>query len=153
MECPPLTFDQQWIEASRFAGKRFEGLLLDVSVGKPKELKIVLRNHSDRPILVQKWKGDSDYEILVRDTSGKPVPLSKKGKMFFQAGNLLDVRKLKPSESITAILPVAELFAFPTPGEYTTLASLPVLGDVDAVLTANSVQIHIEKPTEPKKAD
>jgi hypothetical protein len=156
---PGQTFNQQWQAVSRFAGKPFEGLQLDAAAnrdsvppGKPVEITLALRNRSGEPILVKKWQGDSDYEHLVRDAADKPVPLSEGGKMFFQTGSRLDIRELKPGESITAALPVAGLFAFPATGEYTVLASLPVLGDVDAVLTANPVQIHVEKPAEPNKA-
>ena len=115
---PPLTFDEQWKESIRFAGKPFEGLLLAASVGKPSELTITLHNRSSKSILVKKWKGESDYEILIRDPAGKPVPLTEKGKMFFQSGNLLDIRALKPGEAVHATLPLSEFFAMQAPGDY-----------------------------------
>jgi len=68
---------------------------------------------------------------------------------FFQGGELLDIGRLKPNEAIHASLPLAELFAIQAPGEYTVLASLPVIGDVDAVLTARAVKIRV--PTTEKK--
>ncbi len=139
----PFTFDEKWEQASRFAGKPFEGLLLDAVSGKPTELKAALHNRSDKTILVKKWKGDSDYEILVRDLAGNPVGLTDKGKKFFQSGELLEIRRLEPGETVNASLPLADLFAMRDPGEYTVLVSLPVLGDVDAVLTAKPVKVRI----------
>jgi hypothetical protein len=113
-----------------------------------------LQNKSDKPILVKKWKGNWDYEVLVRDPGGKPVPLTSNGKKFFESGELLDVRELNPGEAIHANLPVTELFAMQAPGEYTALVSLPVMGSVDAVLTAAPVKIRIDAPKaqpQPKK--
>ncbi len=151
----PPTFDEQWEAASRFAGKPFEGLLLQASAGGPRELKVDLCNRSDKGLIVQKWKGDSDYEILVRDSAGKPVPLTEKGRKSFQSGELLDIIPwLKPGAAVHASLPLAELFAMQSPGEYTILASLPIMGTIDAVLTAAPVKIRIDAPKaepQPKK--
>ena len=138
---PPSTFDQQWQQASRFAGKPFDGLLLDASAGRPAELKVTLRNRGGKEILVKKWKGESDYEVLVRDLTGKPVGLTEKGKRFFAGGKLLDFRELKPGEAIEATLQLGSIFLVKAPGEYDVLVSLPVLGDVDAVLTAAPVKV------------
>ena len=108
-------------------------------------LKVSLHNRSKEPILIKKWKGESDYELLVRDPAGKPVAMTEKGKKFFACGQMLDIRDLKPGEAITATLPLGELFDFDfkAPGQYTILASLPVLGDVDAVLTASPLKVRI----------
>jgi hypothetical protein len=138
---PSLTFDQQWELANRFAGKPFDGLLLEGSVGKPTQLRVVLRNRADKDILVKKWKGNSDYEILVRYPAGKPAALTEKGRKFFQSGELLDIRTLKPGEAIETTLPLSELFSVQAHDGYTVLVSLPVLGDVDAVLTAKPVKV------------
>ena len=61
----------------------------------------------------------------------------------------MDIRKLKPGEAIRASMPLAELFAIQAPGEYTVLVSLPVIGNVDAVLTAKLVKIRV--PTAGKE--
>jgi hypothetical protein len=50
---------------------------------------------------------------------------------------------LKPGEAIEATLPLSEFFDFKARGDYTALVSLPVLGDVDAVLTAAPINIHV----------
>jgi hypothetical protein len=144
------TFDEPWQTHSRFAGKAFEGLQLNVAMlrdpavpAKMPRLSVTLRNCSDAPIVVKKWKGDSDYQILVRDPAGKLLPPNEKGKKFFDSSTRLDVRELQPDRSIEASLPIFELFDFKTSGKYTVLVSLPVLGDVDAVLTAAPLQIRI----------
>ena len=138
---PPTTFDQQWQQASRFAGKPFDGLLLTALAGQPAEVTISLKNRSREAILVTKWKGESDYEVLVRDRTGKPAHLTEKGNRFFTGGNLLEFRELKPGEALETTLRLSGLFSV-TPGEYEVLVSLPVVGDVDAVLTASPVKIH-----------
>ena len=151
------TVPQTWESLSRFAGKEFEGLQLEAKAGvqaaKPGEattLSVVLRDRGNELILVKKWKGESDYEILIRDAAGKDISLTEKGKRFFETGDQLDTRELKPGEAISATLPLSELFDLKTPGQYTVLASLPVLGDVDAVLTASPIKLEI-KPDEAHK--
>ena len=128
---PPRDGDG-WRLSIRFAGKPFEGLLLQASAGAalpaPAEalrFKVSVDNRSNGRITVTKWKGESDYEILIRDAVGKPVGMTETGKKFFAGGTLLDIRELKP-------------------GEYTVLASLPVVGDVDAILTAAPLKIQVK---------
>ncbi len=137
-------FDLRWKEALRFAGKPFDGLALRATVDKPTQVKIVLCNISKNPILVKKWKGESDYDLLVRGPSGNPVAMTEKGKNFFQSSRLLDIRKLTENGTIEASLPIRELFDMRAPGEYTVLASVPVVGDVDAVLTATPVKMQVQ---------
>ena len=139
----PLTFDQRWEQAHRFAGKPFAGLRLEALVGKMAAFKVILRNCSDKEILVKKWKGESDYEVLVRDPTGKSASLTEKGKRFFAGGNLLDIRELKPGDAVEATLPLGSLFLAKTPGEYEVIISLPIVGDVDAVLTAAPVKVQL----------
>ena len=79
----PQAFGQRWQEYERFAGKEFEGLLLQSHATSSLQLDVSLQNCSHEPILVKKWKGDSDYQILVRDPSGKPAAMTEKGKKFF----------------------------------------------------------------------
>ena len=43
---------------------------------------------------------------------------------------------MQPNLTVDAILPLGEMFAIRLPGEYRVLASLPVVGEVDAILTA-----------------
>jgi hypothetical protein len=146
----PLTFEQQWEELLRFAGKVFEGLQLDAKLAPaaagtagPLRLAVALRNRADQTVVVKKWRGDSDFEFLIRDPAGKPLPPNEKGKKFFDSATRLDVRELKPGEAIEATLPLSEFFDFKARGDYTALVSLPVLGDVDAVLTAAPINIHV----------
>jgi hypothetical protein len=141
----------RWREYERFAGKTYEGLALQAHATQSLQLDVELRNASKEPILVKKWKGDSDFELLVRDAFGNSAPMTEKGKNFFGGGTLLEIRALKPGEAITASLPLTELFDMTAPGEYTVLASLPVIGDVDAVLTAAPVKIRVDsQPRVPK---
>ena len=64
----------------------------------------------------------------------------------------LEIRDLKPGEAIAASLPLTDLFDMQTPGEYTLLVSLPVIGDVDAVLTAAPIKFRIGAiPAAPNK--
>jgi hypothetical protein len=146
----PEAQDERWQEYERFAGKTFEGLALQAHATASLQLDIELHNSSKEPILVKKWKGDSDYELLVRDASGRSASMTEKGKKFFGGGALLEIRDLKPGEAITASLPLTELFEMQTPGEYTVLASLPVIGDVDAVLTAAPIKVRVEAKPTPK---
>jgi hypothetical protein len=147
----PVDAGRRWQENERFAGKTFEGLALQAHATASLQLDIELHNSSKEPILVKKWKGDSDYELLVRDASGRSASMTGKGKKFFGGAALLEFRDLKAGEAISASLPLTELFDMQTPGEYTVLASLPVIGDVDAVLTAAPIKVRVEtKPGAPK---
>ena len=88
-------------------------------------------------------EGESDYEVLVRDPAGKPAGLTEQGKRFFAGGSLLDIRELKPGGTVEATLPLGSLFSVKTPGQYKVLVSLPIVGDVDAVLTAAPVEVQL----------
>ena len=102
----PRDFDREWEAMSRFVGKPFEGLLFEASAGtretterRQTDIDIALRNVSDRTIFVKKWKGEGDYEFRVRDPAGHPVPLTEKGKNFFQGGWLLESRLFPARET------------------------------------------------------
>jgi hypothetical protein len=141
-----------WESLAPFADKAFEGLILKAFDAKGGGLKVVLTNCADRPLIVKKWELGSGFGVLVRDQSGAEVRLSEAGRKYFQAGKSLQMALLKPRETIEQFIPITELFDMKTPGEYIVLASLPVIGDVDAVLTAAPVRIRVDqKPTEPKK--
>jgi hypothetical protein len=156
----PVPFGTRWDELMRFAGRAFEGLQLDVDADDPGRagsgaitLRAHLRSRCPATLLIRKWRGDSDYEVLVRDPTGRPVSMTEKGRHFFDSGTMLDVQGLGPGESIDATLRLDELFEMKTPGEYTILASLPVIGDVDAVLTAAPITIRIGgTPAGPKES-
>jgi hypothetical protein len=143
--------DEQWRTLSRFAGKCYGGLLLQAAISRPGELSVTLTNQAREPIVVKKWEGSSGYEVLVRGPSGLATPLTWKGEQCFEGGGMLNSRQLKPRDTLVTMLPIGELFDMWVPGEYTALASLPVIGDVDAVLTAAPVKIRIKpKPPMPK---
>ncbi len=144
IENPPLPFDRQWQDLGRFAGKPFEGLQLNASIDDSLRLTLSLKNVAAEAIAITKWKGDSDYEIRIRGPNGKSVGLTEHGKEFFARCRILDVRHLDSGESITAALPIGELFVMRDPGEYTLLASLPVIGDIDAVVTAKPVKVRVQ---------
>ncbi len=147
--------DGDWSVLSRFAGKPFDGLVLEASLNSassaassPAQLTLTLRNQSKRPTLVVKWDSNSDYVVLVRDPAGSAVRLTERGKVFFGKGRILKVCEMRSGEVTQAILPLSELFGMNSPGDYTVLASLPVIGDVDAVLTAAPIKVHIDGPTQ-----
>ncbi|MGA2030785.1 MAG: hypothetical protein ABSG68_00885 [Thermoguttaceae bacterium] len=133
----------------QFAGKPFGSLLLRATAKNPPDLNIQLVNYGKEPVVVAKWKGDSEYLVRVSDGEGKDVPMTDRGKKFFGHGELLDIRTLQPDEAIEATLPISELFDMRAPGEYTVLTSLPVVGDVDAVLTAAPITIRIPEAKRP----
>ncbi len=115
-------------------------------------MKLALTNCADRPLVVKKWDSGAGFAVLVRDQSGAEVRLSEAGRKYFQAGKGLQIALLKPSEAIEQSIPLADLFDMKTTGEYTVLASVPVVGDVDAVLTAAPLKVRIDrKPAAPGK--
>jgi hypothetical protein len=152
---PALSAERQWELSSRFAGMPFHGLILEASASTYDKLFVTLRTCTKQWALIKKWSEGSDYEILVRDSQGRSVQLTDKGKRFFQGGRTLDGYQLAEGDAIKAILPIRDLFEMHAPGEYTVLASLPVIGDtIDAVLTAAPVKIRIDTPKaepQPKK--
>ncbi len=48
-------------------------------------------------------------------------------------------------------MPINELFDMKAPGEYTVLVSLPVIGDVDAVLTTAPVKVRVDAKSPAQK--
>jgi hypothetical protein len=152
---PTQSAQQKWDLGCRFSGKPFNGLALEACALTPKELMVTLWNCGTKETRVWKWFDRSDYEILVRDAKGRFSQLTDKGKKFFQGGTLWKAKHLGQGETIKATLPIGELFDMRAPGEYTVLASLPVVGDrIDAVLTAAPVKIRIDSPKvqpQPKK--
>lgn len=138
------SFDLRWEEALRFAGRPFEGLSLKATLSKPAELRVVLTNESKDSVLVKKWKGESDYDLLIRGPDGKPVAMTEKGKKLIQGSRSLEVRTLPRNATIDASLPVTELSEMRASGEYTVLVSLPVMGDVDAALATNPIKVRVQ---------
>ena len=108
-------------------------------------------NQSKTPICVKKWEGAAGYNLLVRGTDGKAVPMTEKGKTLFDGGSVIDTRDSKPNETIEQSIPLAELFDMKAPGEYTVLASLPVVGDVDAILTAAPLKVRVNQKSSGRK--
>lgn len=143
--------DRPWAEIERFAGKPCGGLVLQCSVlpagasspHRCRAVRLLLRNMSDKPLLVLKWKGDSDCQLAVHDAAGRRVAMTEKGRKLFDSASLLDIRELRPGDSIDATLRLDALFDLAQPGEYEALASLPVVGDVDAILTAAPVKFRV----------
>jgi hypothetical protein len=151
---PIVSAQQRWKALSRFAGKSFRGFLLEASSPSRGELLVTLRNYDakDYPYIT-KWSGQSGYEILIRDPEGKSVRLTEKGERSFQGGRTLGGQILLKGNTIKETLPVGDLFDMHAPGEYTVLASLPVIGDtIDAVLTAAPVKIRIDAPKAEAKS-
>jgi hypothetical protein len=140
------TAEQRWQELSRFAGKSYEGLVLDASLGADGEdprLRIALRNVSDHLIHVKTWHGTPRCEPVVRGPDGKF--LSQPARMT-PPPTMLDSAELKPGESLTNEVCLAVggySFDMHAPGEYTVLATMPVLGDVDAVYTAKPIKVKV----------
>jgi hypothetical protein len=158
-EFPPrltLSAEQQWALASRFAGKPFRDMVLEAASPKAGQLLLTLRNTDNWVVCIRRWSEKSDYEILVRDATGRFVQPTDKGKALFQGGKaLLEESSLGRRDTLQESLPIGELFNMSAPGEYTVLASLPVIDDtIDAVLTAAPVKIRIDAPRgqpQPKK--
>jgi hypothetical protein len=134
---------EDWKSLLRFAGMPFGDLLLLATEGKHGQLNLSLINQGKGPILVKKWEGVAAYDVQVRTADGKPVALSENGKRLFQGGAALDTRDLRSQERLETAIPIRDLFDMTTPGDYRVLASLPVIGEVDAVLTAAPITVHI----------
>jgi hypothetical protein len=135
--------DVSWQALTRFAGKRFSGLALTATNDKPGSVTVSLKNNSKRFLRVRRWEGISGYVALARTADGKSVPLSKAQNERFEAGPGLKVVELKPQEVDAETVAVADLFDAPAPGEYTLLVSLPVIGDVDSILTADPIKVRV----------
>jgi hypothetical protein len=140
----------RWETYSRFAGAPYGGLQLVAHADNSATLRLALQNVCSEPIHVTKWRGNSDYEILIRDSGGKPAAITEKGRKFFQSSKLLDGLVLQPGDHVEAKLPLSGLFDLRSPSEYNVLASLPVIGDVDAILTAAPVRIRTDANPAPR---
>jgi hypothetical protein len=132
-----------WDLLNRFAGRPFDDLVMNASEDKPGELKLSLLNKGIRPIVVKKWDGAAGYDVQVRNAASRLVALTEMGKRRFGGGSFLKSHELRPNDKIEVNLPISDLFDMKGEGEYTILASLPVVGDVDAVLTAAPVKMRI----------
>jgi hypothetical protein len=146
-----LSPESLWEERARFAGKPFAGLRLEIRVEQGRNAVLELRNVTSKPISVWKWEGNSDFEMMLHDPRGRPVAKTVKGAKFFGSGALLNCRSIKSNDVIGAAFPLTEYFDMKAPGEYTVLASLPVVGDVDAVLTAEPTKVRVEGAQAPPK--
>ena len=125
---PPCSKKQDdYATLSRFAGKPFEGLLLNASASaKRHELSSV--NQSNTPICVKKWEGAALRLQRAGSRIRRQARLHDgKGKSLFDGGSAIETRDLKPKETIEQSIPVAELFDTKAPGEYAVLAC-PVVG-------------------------
>jgi hypothetical protein len=142
------TSGNDWDDLVRFAGRPFDDLVLRAEQPTPAELKVSLVNLGVKSIAVTKWEGIAGYEVQVRDAEGRRVPLREKGKVESQSGALLDSRDLKPQESIEETIPLRDLFDLP-PGDYSVLLSLPIIGDVDAIMTAAPLKVRIAAKSSP----
>jgi hypothetical protein len=89
-------------------------------------------------------QGGSACQILVRGPGGAAVPMTAEGEKRFADVTSLGYRALKVRERLDLAVPLAGLFQMNIPGEYTLLASMPVIGDVDAVLTAAPIRVRGE---------
>jgi hypothetical protein len=158
---PQQDFEQRWKELKRWAGEEYEHLYFDAWIvpeatqaGRPIELKFSMVHignyRDDHPVLLKKWKGNSGLEVLIRGPSGKPVPLTEKGKSFFSKGTQLDARSLPRGDAIDGVLRLDDLFELQAPGKYTILVSLPVVGEVDATYTARPITIVVKAPEQPR---
>jgi hypothetical protein len=136
----------------RFAGKAYRGLKLDAGIADSGVLKITLTNCGSRPLAVSKEPAISGYDVIVVDRKGIPVPWTRQGERRFRDVCKIERVALEPTEALKETVALRELFKLEPSGEYTALASLPVIGDVDAVLTAAPVKIKIDanrdKPAE-----
>ena len=72
---------------------------LDVSADDATALKVTLRNNAKTQIRVATWSGEAQFAILVRDSRGRQVPMTEKGKRLFQTGGYLDVRWLAAGQT------------------------------------------------------
>ena len=68
---PEPTLEEYYRQLVRFAGKPYHGLQLDVSQEWPLKFRVSLSNRSNQPILVKKWKGRSDFALLIRARRAK----------------------------------------------------------------------------------
>jgi hypothetical protein len=158
---PPAIPDrnEQWKMFERFAGKSFENLRLDASItdehessSRPLIMNVALTNCSNESVGLTKWKGSAGFIIHVRDSSNREIELSESGKKLLGDTVAPTTCHLGPGNTVQARLPIKGLFDLRTPGDYTVLVSLPVLGDVDAVLTAAPVKLSVvAKPAEARK--
>jgi hypothetical protein len=135
-----------WDSSIRFAGKPFNGLVLTASGGRTGFITVSLANNGKRPIRVRKWDGSSGYDVFVRRSEEKLVRLLLADKALVKSRSGLEIIELKPQGAIDEKIPVADFSDFRTPGDYTVLVRLPMIGDVDAVLTAAPVTIRIDAP-------
>jgi hypothetical protein len=139
---PPLSAGARQESLARFAGKSFHNLLLTAAEGKRGELLVSLVNQGKQSLLIRKWAGAAAYDIQVRNVKGEPAPLTEKGKLLLEGSAALEVREVKPLETVEAAIPLLDLFQLGDHEQYTVLASLPVVGEVDAVLTAAPIKIN-----------
>ena len=139
------TPEKQWKLLSRFSGRAFGGLLLKAALKGTDSITVELRNQTRESSKIVRWNGESEYDIILRDCAGRFMPMTEKGKRFFNRGKFLDIRWLKAGQSTVETFSLCGLFETRVPGDYTALISLPVFGQVDAVLTAAPITVNVPK--------
>jgi hypothetical protein len=139
----PLSLEGQRDSLMLFAGRPFRDLLLTAIEGKPGELNVSLVNHGKQSIVVKKWQGLAGFDVQLRDSDGKKVILTEKGKATIEGGTTIDSYDIEPRKAIDLTVSVPDLFAVKRGAEYSVLVSVPIVGEVDAVLTAAPLKIRI----------
>jgi hypothetical protein len=66
----------------------------------------------------------TDYNLVVRDAAGNPVPMNERGQKAYAAAGYRETRVLRMGDAVGAIVPLADWFDLSKPGEYTVLVSI-----------------------------
>jgi hypothetical protein len=128
--------DKERLEPQAAGGRPCRGCVLEaaptpVAVGPPRVV-VTLTRVGDEPgtdyahPLATSGADAIDYTVVVRDSSGKRVPLNQRGRAALAAPrrpyqhNSLGRR----GDAVGAVIPLADWFDLAKPGEYSVLASL-----------------------------
>jgi hypothetical protein len=77
--------------------------------------------------------------------------MSSAGKETIKSAHIIEGIELPPGHELTNTLSLEALFEIERPGEYTVLATLPVVGDVDALLAATPITFRVKAKADGAK--
>lgn len=129
---PEEPTDRDWAQLESLAGKALEGMVLDAMASpvSPGAVVVSIRGNESEPTVTINAPNSamdaSNYWLLVRDSSGRAVPMNEKWKSNRSEKSLCGRGiRLYPGSAIGTAIQIAELFDLKSPEVYSVLIALP----------------------------
>lgn len=95
----------------------------EVVSGSKIQLKLFFRNLTKSSVIVGVTFPERDYEITVKDESGRTLPIKPEGSHLLYSGGSREQVEFKPGESLRDEIELTKLYDMKRPGMYAISAS------------------------------